>query len=99
MLFRLVTEDQRDRMAWLFHEGREFYLCNPVVEQGGLGVDSPWHLVANHATSLWPIPRGPFRSFPYNVRSCADIAMARGDPPVGMFGKRSSLLCFSIHVT
>ena len=81
MIFRLITKDQRDRLAWLFHEGREFYLVNPVVEEGGHGLDSPFHLVACHVTGLWPISGGAFPPFPYNVKSCVDIAMGRRKLP------------------
>lgn len=86
MLFRLITEDQRDRFSWLFHEGREFDLCNPEVETGGYGIHDEYHLVANHTTMLWPKPEGAFPPFPYNVKSCADIAFDRV-PVTGLFGE------------
>lgn len=86
MIFRLITEDQRDRFSWLFHEGREFHLCNPVVENGRLGVHSEHHLVAYHETMLWPKEEGNFPPFPYNVKSCVDIALGR-TVVNGLFGK------------
>lgn len=86
MIFRLITEDQRDRLSWLFHEGREFYLCNPDVENGGHGIHDEYHLVADYTTQLWPIPEGPFPPLPYNIKSCADIALDR-TPVNGLFGK------------
>lgn len=90
MVFRLVTEDQRNRLSWLFHEGRQFHLCNPSVEGGGLGVHDEYHLVANHITNLWPTTEGVFPQFPYNVKSCAQVAMGKVDVS-GMFGKHFGL--------
>lgn len=85
MVFRLITEDQRARMAWLFHEGREFNLCNPVVETGGLGIQERYHLVANHTTHLWPTCDVVFPPFPYKLKSCVDIAMGKCEVK-GIFG-------------
>ena len=85
MMFRLVTEDQRDRFCWMWHEGRQFHLCNPSVENGGLGIHEEYHLVAYHRTSLWPTTEGIFPPFPYVVKSCVRIAQEKTDVN-GLFG-------------
>ena len=44
------------------------------------------HLVAYCETMLWPKEEGNFPPFPYNVKSCVDIALGR-TVVNGLFGK------------
>lgn len=102
MVFRLITEDQRDRLYWLFHEGRQFHLCDSVVEDDGLGIHDEYHLVAHHKATSWPTTEGVFPPFLYNVKSCVQIAIGATSVD-GLFGNDSStrhslLKCLSVFI-
>lgn len=84
MVFRLITEDQRDRFGWLFQCGRQVEICNPVVENGGHGMNDEHHLVAHCATTINPII-AVFPPFPYKIVSSVRLAVGK-ESPTGFFG-------------
>lgn len=96
MVFRLISEDQRDRFACLFQCGREVEICNPVVKEGGHGINDEYHLVAHCATKIYPAI-AVFPAFPFKIVSSVDLALGKAIPR-GLFGMLIQLVLLQIEI-